>query len=71
MIIKGDINGDGRVNLDDAAILMLHLHGKIELTGDKFNAADINNDGKLNTADLAALRLHRLGIKMIEGGIQQ
>lgn len=71
MIVKGDINNDGRINIEDGAILRLHLLGKINLADNEFVAADINNDGQLDIVDLAAINLHCLGVKMIEGDIQQ
>jgi len=45
----GDLNGDGRVNGPDIAIL-LSAWG-----GGKPGAADLNGDGSVNGADLALL----------------
>ncbi len=56
--MKGDVNGDGKVNLIDMS-KMLSLFGK---TGQ--SAADINGDGIINTIDVLTLRLI-----LIENGI--
>ncbi len=52
-VLKGDINGDGKVTADDAAEVIEKF--KTESTADEdLLVADLNNDGKL-TADDAAL----------------
>ena len=52
-VLKGDINGDGKVTADDAADVIEKF--KTESTTDEdLLVADLNNDGKL-TADDAAL----------------
>lgn len=65
MIIKGDVNGDGRITIEDLALIRLHILGEIMLTGDEFNAADVNNDGIIDILDLASVQMHRLGVRMI------
>jgi hypothetical protein len=49
-VIKGDINGDGTVNLADA-ILVLQLMSRGSPGGTIENVADTNSDGKLGVAD--------------------
>ncbi len=71
-IVKGDINGDGKITIEDIASVKLHLLGiGANLTGDSFTAADITDDGTVNTADLAALKLHNLGVQMITEVVQK
>ena len=65
MIIKGDINGDGRISAEDLTLMKMHILGIIELTGDAFEAADITNDGIVDSVDLAAINMHILGVKII------
>ena len=57
--IKGDINGDGKVNNRDAARLMQYLAGwDVEYV----NAAlDVNGDGKVNNRDAARLMQYLAG----------
>lgn len=65
MIIKGDINGDGRITYLDLLTLQFALINVVNLTGDAFISADINDDGKLNIVDLARIQRHLLGEKII------
>ena len=54
MPMKGDINGDKKVNEEDAAVLDVYLKGLINITKDStaFRVLDVNWDGKLNNTDL-------------------
>lgn len=55
VIVKGDINRDGKINLTDIMLCMNNVSKKIVLTGDAADAADINDDGKVNITDLLRL----------------
>ena len=48
--LKGDVNGDGEVNIADVNALLNMI-----LTGDSQPAGDINEDGEVNIADVNAL----------------
>ena len=50
-IIKGDVNGDGKVNGTDLVTLARMILGM----DSKNNAADVNGDGKVNGTDYTAL----------------
>lgn len=65
MIIKGDVNGDGRITVEDSLAVQLHIMGVIELEGDAFRAADTNNDGRISIVDLANIQKHLLGVSII------
>ncbi len=54
--LKGDINGDGKVNLFDYVALKSHVLGKSPLSEDKLVRADVNGDGKINMFDYVALK---------------
>lgn len=45
---KGDINGDGNINLVDLMQCLNHVGGKEFLEGETLEAADINEDGTVN-----------------------
>ena len=65
--IKGDINGDGKINLTDIMAASNHHMGiGAPLTGAAFAAADINSDGAVNLIDIMALSNHHMGIRLIE-----
>ena len=49
--LKGDANGDGKVNVTDIVEMVNHILGS---ESDKFlfDAADVNEDGKVNVTDI-------------------
>ena len=53
---KGDINGDGTINLNDLMMLLNHISGKNTLSGNELNKADINGDGLVDMTDLTILQ---------------
>lgn len=61
MIIKGDVNGDGRITQLDLFLIRAHLLESVPLTEKSFIAADINDDGKISISDLVFVRMHLLG----------
>ena len=54
----GDINGDGKANAKDYAIMKKHINKTSLLTDYEFDCADINEDGKVNAKDYALLKKH-------------
>ena len=59
--VKGDINGDGEVKLQDFVLVQSHILGKSALAGVRFYAADINNDNAINLKDFVLIQSHILG----------
>lgn len=58
---KGDLDGNGKVNSIDFAVLRQHLLG-IKMAGtDAIKAADLNRDGLVNSIDFAVMRQLLLG----------
>lgn len=55
VIKRGDLTGDGRINVMDAARLYQYVKGKASLTDLQLAASDLNNDGKRNVIDAAQL----------------
>ena len=53
--VKGDINGDGNVNLVDLMQCLNHVGRKELLEGEALEAADINEDGIVNLVELMRL----------------
>lgn len=56
--LKGDINGDGRVNTSDVSKANSHTKKVTTLTGYEFACADVNGDGKVNTSDVSKMNAH-------------
>ena len=48
IVIYGDVNSDGKINIMDAVAVLNHVKGKTTLTDAQFAAADLNNNGSLN-----------------------
>lgn len=53
--IKGDINGDGKVDVTDATTLQRYLAG-MNVPYINLDAADINDDGQVDSRDLTTLQ---------------
>ena len=53
--IKGDVNGDGTVDILDVDQVYRHLTGQITLSSVELAVADVNRDGTLDVYDLQLL----------------
>ena len=52
---KGDINGDGKINIKDWNILYAYINETMTLSSEELQGADVNEDGKINVKDLNRL----------------
>ncbi len=59
--IVGDVNGDGKINITDAAALLRRLAGHMGEVD--LSAADVNGDGRVNISDVSALMKRLAGHK--------
>jgi len=55
LYLLGDVNLDGKVDLNDATALFYHINGLAALDGNKLLAADVNGDGNVDLNDATAL----------------
>lgn len=57
MPIKGDINGDKKVTVEDTTVLEVYLKGLISINKNStaYRVLDVNWDGKLDSADLSLM----------------
>ena len=55
---KGDINGDGKINIKDWNILYAYINETMTLSSEELQRADVNEDGKINVKDLNRLYEH-------------
>ena len=65
-VIKGDVNGDGKIYATDYVRVRNHIMGKTKLTGAYLEAADINNDNQIYATDYVKIRNHIMGKTQIE-----
>jgi len=56
--LKGDINGDGRVNTTDVGRANAHAKKTNLLSGYELSCADVSGDGKVNTTDVGRMNAH-------------
>lgn len=54
-VTVGDINGDGKITLKDATLLLQHVNKVATLENSHLAAADINGDGKITLKDATLL----------------
>ena len=54
--VKGDVNGDSKVNVTDYILIRKHLIGYSKLTGEELTRADVNGDGNVTVADYVTIR---------------
>ena len=59
--LKGDITGDGQINIMDVNRANLHFKKKITLTGYEFDCANVTGDAQVNIMDVNRLNLHFKG----------
>ncbi|MNS46785.1 Listeria-Bacteroides repeat domain [compost metagenome] len=55
IIVKGDVNGDGKLSITDLSTLNGYLTGKSTLSGIYLKAADMDLNGKVSITDLSSM----------------
>ena len=61
VLIRGDINGDGKTNSADALAVQRHIVETRTLENVYLEAADINQDGRVNSLDVLYVQKHIVG----------
>ena len=61
IVIKGDINGDGKINSIDLLRVQKHILKYSTLKNEYKDAADVSYDDKINSLDLLRVQKHILG----------
>ena len=54
IIVKGDVNGDGKVTLSDITTALKGYRKKIDFTDYMFTAIDFNDDGEFKLSDIVS-----------------
>jgi hypothetical protein len=60
--VKGDVNGDGKVNVQDATLALRMAVGLIKPTAVQLIAGDINGDGRIAVTDATAILRKAVGL---------
>ena len=50
-LASGDVNGDGKIDNTDAALVYAYFNGKAELTEEQLARADVDGDGEISNID--------------------
>ena len=59
---RGDINGDNRVAIGDATMMLQYVAGKITLTDEQAAAADVTKDGRITIGDATKMLQYIAGM---------
>ena len=66
VVIKGDVNGDGKVTAIDYSRIKGYFLGKYNLSNEYFKAADVSKDNKITSIDYSRVKGYFLGKYNIE-----
>lgn len=61
IVVTGDVNKDGELDIDDLAEMKFHIIETKQLSGIKFKAADIDTDKDITIDDIAKMKLIIIG----------
>ena len=61
MVVTGDLNGDGRLDISDVVQLQGSLLNRVTLTDAAAQAADVNGDGRIDISDMVQMTAALLG----------
>lgn len=53
---KGDVNGDGKVTVDDVTTIQKYIADAVKFDDAQITVADVNNDGKVNIDDVTMIQ---------------
>ncbi|MBR3352858.1 MAG: dockerin type I repeat-containing protein, partial [Erysipelotrichaceae bacterium] len=65
IIIRGDINGDGKVNLQDLLLVKKNILGMTALEGNRLKAALISGDTEVSLKTYLSIKKYILGMQDI------
>ena len=60
LVVKGDCNGDGQVNIQDILSINKHRLEKVQLKDEYLTASDVNEDSKADIRDILQINKYRL-----------
>ncbi|MEE0981289.1 MAG: dockerin type I repeat-containing protein, partial [Acutalibacteraceae bacterium] len=66
IVVRGDNNGDGKINSTDALAVLKHSVQSAVMEDDsKLNASDLDHNGSINSSDALAILQISVGTKII------
>ena len=68
LVVKGDINGDGKTSSADTGPINAHIIGRRALAANLQFAGDINEDNKLSSADTGPINAQIIGRRSLPWG---
>jgi hypothetical protein len=63
--IRGDVNGDGKIDIEDILMVLDHIFEVRFLTGSALVAADVNGDGRIDIEDVLMILDHIFEVRML------
>ena len=66
LVVKGDVNGDGRISGTDYLMVKRYCLGTYDLSEIQYLAADVNMDGEVTAYDYLVIRRHVIGTYNIQ-----
>ena len=60
-VVKGDVNGDGKITASDYVLIKNQIMGTISLDEKSKKAADVNGDGKISASDYVMVKNYIMG----------
>ena len=60
IVVKGDVNGDGKADMEDIFSINKHRLNKLNLKDEFLLAGDVNNDEKVDISDILQINKYRL-----------
>lgn len=64
--LKGDANGDGKIDVSDIAKIAAHIKGIKAIDKKYADNADVDGNGRVDVGDIAAVSAHTKGVKAIK-----
>lgn len=61
-LIFGDVDGDGKVSIDDVTDIQKHLANMVDFTDEQEAIADVDNDGKVTIDDVTLIQKYLAGM---------
>lgn len=66
IVIRGDLNGDGKISSSDYVFVKNSIMGSKTLSSVQKSAGDINKDGKISSSDYVFIKNHIMGSSTIK-----